>query len=387
MNMNFQHVQNISNGIATVLIYDEIGESFDPHSGTYSGISGKKMANEIQMLNEFPEIKQINVRINSSGGSVLDGYSIFSALKNSQKPVHTFIDGLGASIAGIIFQAGQKRHIVDFGRLMIHDPSIANGSMYLNEKQKRMLDSFRNSLMTILKNNSKMDSESLDQIMANETWLDPNESIKNGFADEIIETGRVYDSIMEPDQIMAISNKYKFYKQNQTQMENLKNHLGIDLDSNETQIIDVVKSIQNDLDSAKTEIETKSSEIETLNENVSTLTTANDTLKTENEKHVETIANMIVDNAISKGLFDETQKSDLINQCKNDIDGFKSIIKALKPVPAKITNVINNDSKNDVPSLRELEKTNPGEVQRLINDEPETYKMMYVKQYGVEPKM
>lgn len=383
--MDFQHVQNIADGVATVLIYDEIGESFDPASGKYSGISGKKMANEIQMLNEFPEIKQINVRINSSGGSVLDGYSIFSALRNSKKPVHTYIDGLGASIAGIIFQAGQKRHIVDFGRLMIHDPSIANGSMYLNEKQKRMLDSFRQSLMTILKNNSKMDSESLDQIMANETWLEPGEAMKNGFADEIVDTGRVYDSIMEPDQIMAICNKYNFYKQNQTQMETLKNHLGIDLDSNETQIIDVVKSIQNDLDSAKTEIETKSSEIETLNESVSTLTSENETLTSENEKHVETIATMVVENAIKNGLFDESQKSEMVDKCKNDIDGFKSIVKALKPTPAKVINTI--EPKNDVPSLRELEKTNPSEVQRLIDQEPETYKMMYAKQYGVEPKL
>ena len=168
-------------------------------------------------------------------------------------------------------------------------------------------------------------------------------------------------------------------------MENLKNHLEIDLDSNETQIIDKIKSIENDLDSAKNQIETKSNEIETLNESVSTLTTENETLTTENEKHVETIAEMVVENAIKNGLFDESQKPEMVDKCKNDIDGFKSIVKALKPTPAKVINTI--EPKNDVPSLRELEKTNPSEVQRLIDQEPETYKMMYSKQYGVEPTL
>jgi ATP-dependent protease ClpP protease subunit len=380
-------VKNITDGVATVLIYDEIGQSFDPVSNSYSGISGKQMASEIQMLNEFPEIKQINVRINSSGGSVIDGYSIFSAIKNSSKPVHTFIDGLGASISGIIFQAGDKRHIVDYGRLMIHDPMIGSPTSYLNDKQKRMLDSFRNSLMTILKNNSKMSLEKLDEIMSKESWIDPNDAVKMGFADAIVKTDRVIDSIMEPDEIMAICNQL-YYKQKQKSkpMEKITNHLGIDLDSNETQIIEVVKTIQNDLDSAKNEIETKSNEIDTLTKNVDEQNVEIETLKTENENHVERLATMTVENAISKGIFDAENKTEMIEKCKNDIDGFKSIVDAMKTIPVKVTDKIENSSK-DIPNLRELEKTNPSEVARLLNDEPETYKMMYSKQYGVEPEI
>src|SRR4051812_21409466 len=108
----YAFVQNISpEGTATILLYDQIGGQ---------GINGRDFANEIERLQSTA--KKINVRINSPGGSVLEGYAIVSAILNSSVPVDTYIDGLAASIAGVIAMAGQRVFIKDYGTLMLHNP-------------------------------------------------------------------------------------------------------------------------------------------------------------------------------------------------------------------------------------------------------------------------
>ena len=382
--MNLKHVNNIIDGTADLLIYDNIGESMDEKTGVWSGISGTMIAQTIQMLNEHSEVKQINVRINSSGGSVLDGYSIFMAIKNSKKPVHTFIDGVGASIAGIIFQAGDVRHIVDFGRLMIHDPSGGTAMALMNQKQRNMLESFRDSLLTILNNNSStLSNTDLDQMMANETWINPTDAIEMGFADKVIKTDRfsVVNEATTTEEIMAICNTIN----KSIQMKDLKNHLAIGADSTETQIIENVKAIQNDLSTAKTDIVAKTTEIETLTNQVSEKDVEIAALKAAESANTLTVATMHVENAIAKGIFDVSKKAELIKQCENNVDGFVALVGNMKSVPVKVMNQIAPGTVDNTVSLRDLEKSNPSEIQRLINQEPEVYAIMYKKQYGVDP--
>ena len=69
-------------------------------------IDGANFAMEIQTINEYysDEIKCINVRINSHGGSVQDGLSICSAILNSAIPCDTYIDGMAYSMARSVDQ-------------------------------------------------------------------------------------------------------------------------------------------------------------------------------------------------------------------------------------------------------------------------------------------
>ena len=139
--MDLKFVKNIlSDGVAEVLLYGPIGRTFDERSQRYVGIDGEQFAEEIRFLNSYDEVKKINIRINSAGGSMLDGYSIFNAIKNSAKECDTYTDGVAASIAGVIFQAGKRRYMNDFGKLMIHAPSIGVQYELLSDKQKKMID-------------------------------------------------------------------------------------------------------------------------------------------------------------------------------------------------------------------------------------------------------
>ena len=84
-------------GITRVDVYDDIGEG-----GWFSeGVSAKSFAAQMAGVKGALE-----VHINSGGGDVFDGISIGNAIRAHKGKVTTVVDGLAASIASVITQAG-----------------------------------------------------------------------------------------------------------------------------------------------------------------------------------------------------------------------------------------------------------------------------------------
>lgn len=382
--MDLKFVKNTFNdGVADVLLYGPIGRTFDESTGNYIGIDGERFAEEILYLNNLDEVKKINVRINSAGGSMLDGYSIFSAIKNSGKECNTFIDGIGASIAGVIFQAGAKRYINDFGKLMIHEPSIGTQYELLSDKQKRMIDSFSDTLETILENNSKLDRATIKEMISAETWLSSSEAIEKGFADEVVNTGRILNTL-STEEILSVANEINLGNNANNikkvqKMELVKNHLGLnDANATEKEIISAIDGIKNSLNEANEVIKTKETEIASKDSEIEDLT------KIKNDMSLK-VATLRVENAIEKGIFEESKKAELIETANNSLEAFDALVSAFKKPVNKITNVINSDSKPEK-TFRELEKENPSKLEQIKNENPSLYAEMYKKQYGVEIK-
>jgi hypothetical protein len=255
---------------------------------------------------------------------------------------------------------------------MVHDPSFGTPIEFMSEKQRKALESFRDQLVTILTNNSKLTETEISDLMARETWFTAEQTIENGLADEIISTGRVLNEATTPDQLLALVNS--MYNQNKVQkMEQIRNHFGLDAKADETSILNKIKENETLLANAQNKV----SELEEE--------------KTELEKEVkeqnDARAVESVENAIKGGLIEESSKEQMIEIAKNNLDTFKTILKSVKRTPVRVTNTVqtNNGGKNV--SLREMEKNNPKEVQRILNEEPETYKQMYLDQYGVEPSI
>ena len=178
----FRYVQNYSEDQkeATFLLYDVIGSFVNDNGDVEQGIDGRIFANEILAL-QNSGISQINVRINSEGGNVLDGYSICSAILNSNIPVHTYCDGLAASIAGVILMCGHEKHIMDYGTIMLHNPSGAT---------PELLELIKNTLVRILKNNTPLDAQSISDIMDATTFYTADQAKTLGLVDEIINSGK-----------------------------------------------------------------------------------------------------------------------------------------------------------------------------------------------------
>ena len=357
---------SISDGVAEVLLYGTIGTE---------EINGARFASTISMLNDMIDVNEINVRINSSGGSVIEGLSIFSAIANSKKPCNTINDGIAASIAGIILQAGAKRYASDFSKTMIHE--VSNGTQYqlLQPKQKVMVDSLKDTLLTILDNNSKMDRAMLNDCMTAETWFDSSEALKNGLIDEVIKTGRVYNA---SDDIELLVNEYsKSLIINQLQMENVKNHLGLETTANEETIIASIDTMKNSIETLTNSISENEATIVKKDEEIEALKLANNSFKEVN-------AISAVENAIEKGIFDVAKKDELIEQAKNDLDGFVKMVGMIKPQVVKVMNNIEKPSKAEGKTFRQLEKEDPKFLETLKNESPEEYATLFEAEYGTK---
>lgn len=170
-------IQNKGDKKAEVLIYDTIG------AGWLGGISAQDFAKDIKALGD---VEEINVRINSEGGNVFDGVTIYNTLVSHKARITVDIDGLAASIASIIAMAGDTVRIAENAMFMIHDPWIvaAGNSADLRE-QADLLDKVRDQLVLTYKNRSNADEKTIGDLMTAETWMTAQEAFDYGFVDEV----------------------------------------------------------------------------------------------------------------------------------------------------------------------------------------------------------
>ena len=162
---------------AEIFIFDTIGEDW------YGGVSAKSFADE---LNALEGVTDLNVHINSPGGSVFDGVAIYNLLAKHEAKVAVHIEGMALSIASIIAMAGDIVHIAENAMFMIHNPwSIAVGDAAELRKQADMMDKVKAQMATTYQHKSGLDVELLAEMMDEETWLTGEEAVAQGFADEV----------------------------------------------------------------------------------------------------------------------------------------------------------------------------------------------------------
>jgi len=125
--------------------------------------------------------KDINIYINSGGGSVFAGMAIYNMLKRHQgyKTVH--VDGLAGSIASVIALAGDKVIIPSNAYMMIHKPW---SGLYGNSTELRdmadTLDKIEEGILNVYKENlaEDADMEVIKAMVNAETWLTGEEASK-----------------------------------------------------------------------------------------------------------------------------------------------------------------------------------------------------------------
>jgi ATP-dependent Clp endopeptidase proteolytic subunit ClpP len=168
---------------ADILIYGEIGDSWFEES-----VTARQFVVDVKDLEK--KVSKINVRINSPGGSVFDGLAIFNALQNSTAEVHTWNDGLAASMAAMVLMAGKTVHASKNSLLMIHSPSTyASGNAKDFRQALDALDKVQNSLIECLlprtqKTRAEIEAQYFDYT---DHWLSADEAKAEGFIDDVIE--------------------------------------------------------------------------------------------------------------------------------------------------------------------------------------------------------
>ncbi len=208
MPKKYYSVQNKTSDSVDILIYGVIGESWYQES-----VTARQFIADLKSLEK--DYKRINVRINSPGGSVWDGFAIFNALRNSTTEIHLYNDGLCASMAFVILESIPKKNIhwADNALGMVHSASTgAWGNVQDIEQVLEMLKKVDESLITCLETNG---SKTKDEIRTTyfdykDHFLNAEEALSEGFTG-VIEKGslKVSDKItsLTHDQVIDQFNK------------------------------------------------------------------------------------------------------------------------------------------------------------------------------------
>lgn len=144
-------------------------------------------SNLIQELNGI-KADTINVYISSYGGECKEGLAIYQALKRHSAKITTICDSFCASIASVIFMAGNERIMSNTGLLFIHNAWVATcGDSNKLKKEAEALEKITQSSITAYMEHINISEEELKEMLNNETWLDCEEALKMGFATKILE--------------------------------------------------------------------------------------------------------------------------------------------------------------------------------------------------------
>ncbi len=151
-------------------------------------------------LKALGEVDQINLHINSPGGSVFEGIAIGNMLKQHKARVVAHVDALAASIASVIVASCDEVIMPENSMLMIHNPWIISmGNAKELRKQADDLDKIaESSVVTYLaKAGEKLTEEKIKQIMDEETWLSAQEAYNYGLCDVVESANQVAASISQ----------------------------------------------------------------------------------------------------------------------------------------------------------------------------------------------
>ncbi len=161
------------------------------------------MANLIvaQMLyleSENPD-KDIHLYINSPGGSVTAGLSIYDTMQFIQPNVSTMCIGQAASMGAMLLAGGAKgkRYALPHSRLMIHQPSGgAQGQASDIEIQANEIIKMRENLNILLSKHTGQEVETIARDTERDHYMSAEEALAYGLVDKIIEA-RVGDKVRE----------------------------------------------------------------------------------------------------------------------------------------------------------------------------------------------
>lgn len=169
----------------SVFLTDEIDMS---HANSVFEII--KFWNNIDEMDEVPveERKPIRIYINSPGGDLDATFSIISSIKISKTPVHTYTIGTAYSGGFFIAIAGHKRFGFPYSSYLFHEGSAMDGGDA--HKFIQRVDFYKaqlKRLKNIVIDNTKIDSELYEKVRPDDWFMDPQEALKYGVIDAIVE--------------------------------------------------------------------------------------------------------------------------------------------------------------------------------------------------------
>lgn len=140
----------------------------------------------LSALNEA-DGEEIELEIASGGGDVLAASEIYTALRGYQGSVSGDVVSIAASAASVIACACEPLRISPTAHIMIHNAWLtSSGNKKDKQQDVELLDSVDESIINVYEAKTGQSREVIAELMANDSWLNAQNAMEKGFADEIM---------------------------------------------------------------------------------------------------------------------------------------------------------------------------------------------------------
>jgi ATP-dependent protease ClpP protease subunit len=333
------------------------------------GINGDTFAREMEFL-ASAGVEEVIIDINSKGGNIKEGFSIFQSIKDYPGKTTTRVIGIAASMAGMISQAGDERVIMDYGLFHTHGPQVPSGA----KADKKLIEIMKGSLKTILKSKAGITDEESEKLLNGENLFTAVEALNLGFFDRIESSAKAVklDANNTIDELYILANNFLNNHKSNT-MKEVITFLGLENEANEEQVLNSVKELKNE-----------ALKIEELTNSLKEQTEALEIAK----KEAEELENKVKDlkNLAAYDLINEKVKSGLIKAesveawqklAVNNLDETKELLNSLS-VTVKAEEIEEEIKPEETENRKEWDfqqwsQDAPKELEKMKNEQPEKF--------------
>ena len=299
----------LNENTACLLLYGEVSDE-----GGEGKIASRDIVNELMYLDGNYE--NLNIRINSIGGDVYPGIAIFNAIRQCRSNVTIYIDGIAASIAGVIALCGRRVEMSRYARMMLHNVS---GGCFGNKQDLRdmisTIESLEDTIAEIIGGRCGKDKEEVKDSYFDGTdhWLKAEEALHLGLIDAIYDVEAVPDESTTDNIYRIFTNRLEREQQPQNpdkmRLEDFKTIPRFANCADEAAVMAMLGETAQKADKAD-DLEKENGELR-------------EQLQKQEEERIET--------AVTDGRIGADQKDTYKNILKADFKNGLSALKALKP--------------------------------------------------------
>ena len=360
-----------SAGEVAILLYGDVGDGQRVDSG--------RVVAELMALAE--QYKKIDVRINSRGGDVFSGIAIYNALRTSKADITVYIDGVAASIAGIIALCGKPLYMSPYAKLMLH---AVSGGTWGNASELRqmaeVMENLQGDLASMIAGRCGMKK---DEVLAKyfdekDHWVSAQEALEMKLIDGIYDMDDEAVNAGSTDEIYTyFNNRLQLRPQNKNkdkEMALLESLKGIPSFANLADENAVLAHVR--------ELENKAAKADALAQAVEGYKKK---LQDVEDKEIAAV----VDKAVAEHRITAEQKDNFMALMKTDRENTEKLLASMKAQPSRRIVDVYRENGGTPTSLAEMswdELDKAGKLSELRNADLTAFKAKYQEKFGLDYK-
>lgn len=357
--------QIVKGGKVSLLLYGNVGDG--------ERVDSARVVAELMEL--AAQYGKIDVHINSKGGDVFSGMAIYNALRNSTADITIYVDGLAASIAGVIALCGKPLYMSRYARLMLHRVSgYAYGTAEDMRRTAEQAESLENDLAAMIAGRCGMKAEDVKAAYfdGGEHWFTAQEAADMGMASGIVDSGEVREPAANAttEEIYEYTNRLLEPQkdENMALLEEIKKKSSFSDMATEEQVLRHIDCLENQADKVPA-LENKVKE-----------------LQEELGKNRKTAHEAFLDQAVSEGRITKDVVPHFLNLMEKDEKSVREAINALpKKGTARVEDWLGSGVAAGPATLLDMTWDEIDKAERLAelkNQYPDLYQKKFNEKFG-----